>query len=90
MAVNVPEYKLLQIRLEKKASSYGAPTPVTPYQVWVIGKIGELYANCSDGIPKEWIVRERLDEEKLKEFTREAYREEQEKFASKVLAEAKT
>jgi hypothetical protein len=84
LAATIPEYKLQQIQMLKRASSFNATPPIVPYQVWVVGKIGEIYNGLPNGIQKKWMAQEYLNAKKS-EFTREEYRQEQERFAAKSL-----
>lgn len=87
LALTIPEYKLQQIKLNKMASARGAIAPIVPYQVWVVGKIGEIFQELPHGLPKRWMAQEYLNAKK-NEFTREAYQQEQELFTSKILETA--
>jgi hypothetical protein len=84
VAMEIPEYKLLQIQMQKQANPYGKSAPITPYQAWVVGKIGDLYQKMPQGIAKEWLVKKYIAGKK-EEFTRAAYQEEQERYTTMVL-----
>ncbi|MBW4675919.1 MAG: hypothetical protein KME52_18430 [Desmonostoc geniculatum HA4340-LM1] len=84
LATSIPEYKLLQIKMRNKFSRNGKAAPITPYQIWVIGKIGELYQKMPDGILKEPLVKEYIDAKK-DEFTRQSYETEQVRYTTLVL-----
>jgi hypothetical protein len=86
LATTIPEYKLQQMQMFKRASSFNAISPIVPYQVWVIGKIGEIYQELPHGMEKNWMAQEYLNAKKS-EFTREEYRREQERFVSNILNE---
>ena len=79
LAETIPEYKLQQIKLKNKSSEFGAIAPITPYQVWVIGKIGEVFGNLPHGLPKKWMAQEYINQKK-EEFTRSYYEEEQVRY----------
>ncbi|MEA5574068.1 hypothetical protein [Calothrix sp. UHCC 0171] len=86
LAIAIPEYKLQQIQMLNRASSFNATPPIVPYQVWVVGKIGEIYQELPHGMGKKWMAQEYLNAKKS-EFTREEYRREQERLVSNVLNE---
>ncbi|MCC5636286.1 hypothetical protein LC593_10540 [Nostoc sp. CHAB 5844] len=87
LALTIPEYELQLLKLNKMASKKGAAAPIVPYQVWVIGKIGEIYQLLPDGLPKKWMAEEYLNAKK-DEFTRIAYQQEQERYSSMALEKA--
>jgi hypothetical protein len=85
--LQIPEYKLTQIQLKGLAKQRGIPDqaiPIVPYQVWVIGKIGEYFGLLKNGTRKVWIVEENV-KRYLDGFTREAYLNEQERFTKKII-----
>jgi hypothetical protein len=84
LAMTIPEYKLQHIQLNKRAEVAGAIAPIVPYQVWVVGKIGEIYSKLPDGLPKKWMAQEYLSSKK-DEFTREVYQQEQSRHISLFL-----
>ncbi|MEW6496898.1 MAG: hypothetical protein AB1589_30910 [Cyanobacteriota bacterium] len=84
IAVSIPEYKLQQIKLKKIADAAGAIAPIVPYQVWVVGKIGEIFENLPHGLAKKWMAQEYINGKK-EEFTREAYQKELTQFLSLAL-----
>ncbi|MDJ0678203.1 MAG: hypothetical protein QNJ36_22935 [Calothrix sp. MO_167.B42] len=86
LAMTIPEYKLQHILMQKRASCFNSTPPIVPYQVWVIGKIGEIYDGLPHGIKKKWMAQEYVNAKK-QELTRESYRKEQERFASYTLEE---
>ena len=86
VAFQIPEYKLTQIQLKNLATKRNIPDhqiPIAPYQVWVIGKIGEYFGLLNNGTRKVWIVEESI-KTSLDDFTREAYLKEQEKFTKLI------
>lgn len=90
VALQIPEYKLTQIQLRKLATKRGIPDhqiPVVPYQVWVIGKIGEYFSLLNTGTRKTWIVEETVKTASAN-FTREAYLKEQEKVTKFIIEES--
>lgn len=84
LAQSIPEYELQQIQMNKLASAKGTVAPIVPYQVWVMGKIGEIFELLPDGLPKKWMAQEYVNAKK-DEFTREAYQQEQERYNSMAL-----
>lgn len=84
IAVSIPEYKLQQIKLKKLADAAGAIAPIVPYQVWVVGKIGEVFEELPHGLTKKWLAQEYINGKK-EEFTRESYQQEQERYTTLVL-----
>jgi hypothetical protein len=84
VATGIPEYKLLQIKMKNEFSGNRKAPPITPYQIWVVGKIGELYQKMPDGISKQPLVKKYLDAKK-EEFTRAAYQDEQARHTSLIL-----
>ena len=90
VALQIPEYKLTQIPLRNLATKKGIPDhqiPIVPYQVWVIGKIGEYFSLLNNGTRKVWIVEENI-KTSLDSFTREAYLKEQERFTKMIIEES--
>lgn len=87
VAPNIPEYKLILVRMKTLAQEKNlrAP-PITPYQVWVIGKIGELFCDLTLGIDKKVFV-EIIIEAKKDEYTRAEFEKEQLRFSSQALGE---
>ena len=90
VALQIPEYKLTQIQLKNLATKRSIPDhqiPIVPYQVWVIGKIGEYFGLLSNGTRKVWIVEENI-KTSLDNFTRKAYLKEQERFTKMIIEES--
>ncbi len=87
LAMDVPEYKQQHIQMLSIVSNASANPPILRYQVWVIGKIGEIYSQLPNGIPKKWIAQEYL-RTKVDEFTQEQYQKEQSNFESKKYIES--
>lgn len=75
----VPEYKLQHIKMSKRARDVKSIPPIVPYQVWVVGKIGEIYSSLPNGMSKKWMAEEWIKAKQGK-FTREAYQQEQERY----------
>lgn len=87
VALLIPEYKLTQIKLKNLGKQRKIPDhqiPIVPYQVWVIGKIGEYFSLLNNGTRKIWIVEE-IIKSSFESFTREAYLNEQERFTKKII-----
>lgn len=84
LAMNVPEYKQKHMQMLEVIAKTDVTPPILRYQVWVIGKIGEIYSQLPNGIPKKWIAQEYL-RTKLDDFTEEQYHREQEQFTSKTI-----
>ncbi len=51
LAMNVPEYKQQHMEMKQKALTVNALAPIVRYQVWVMGKIGEVYSE----LPHGWV-----------------------------------
>lgn len=89
VALQIPEYKLIAIQLKNLAKQKNIPesqVPIVPYQVWVVGKIGEHFSLLNNGTRKIWIVEESI-KTSLDSFTREAYLKEQEQFTKFLIEE---
>lgn len=84
LAMLIPEYKLQHKRLEKKAAELGIIPPVIPYMVWCVGKIGEIFDGLPHGLAKKWMVEEFVKSQQ-EQFTRQAYLDEQTRFAERLL-----
>lgn len=87
VALRIPEYKLIQIQVRKLANQKDIPDhqiPVVPYQVWVIGKIGEYFSLLNNGTRKVWIVEE-IIKSSFESFTRDVYLKEQERFTKMLI-----
>ncbi|BBD70748.1 MULTISPECIES: hypothetical protein [Nostoc] len=83
----IPEYRLILVRMKTltQEKKLRAP-PITPYQVWIIGKIGELFSDITQGVDKKAFV-EIIIEAKKDEYTRAEFEKEQLRFTSLVLGE---
>lgn len=84
VALQIPEYKLIQQRMRKLASSKKRFTPIIAYQIWVMGEIGELYSKMPNGLEKVGLVKEAIAYNK-ENLTRKAYEEEQARYTSMAL-----
>lgn len=84
LALYVPEYKQRYLEMVEKSASVDQTPPITRYQVWVIGKIGEVYSNLPHGITKKWIVQDYLNSN-LSDFTLEEYQREQQVIQSQKI-----
>jgi hypothetical protein len=87
VAVTIPEYELVQMQLEQMSTVTGGLTPKVPYQVWVIGKIGEIFSELPHGLPKKGLAQEYLNKDK-NEYTRKSYEEEQARYVGNKVLEA--
>lgn len=83
----IPEYRLILLRMNTFAqqNNLRAP-PITPYQVWVVGKIGELFSDMVQGIDKKALVAAIVEANKV-EYTRTQFEAEQIRFKSQALGE---
>ncbi|WP_341531878.1 hypothetical protein WKK05_38385 (plasmid) [Nostoc sp. UHCC 0302] len=79
LAMSVPEYKQQHLEMVEKISDVNSAPPIIRYQIWVTGKIGEIFTLLPHGIAKKVIVQDRL-QEALKEFSVEQYQREQSQF----------
>jgi Fe-S cluster biosynthesis and repair protein YggX len=92
VAMEIPEYKLIHQRMynaanrRRKNSTKKITPPITAYQVWVVGNIGDLYGRYEQGIEKTWLVEQYLAGTK-DQFTRDEYQKEQERYSSGLLEE---
>ncbi|MBW4457071.1 MAG: hypothetical protein KME55_32855 [Nostoc indistinguendum CM1-VF10] len=83
----ITEYRLILLRMNTFAqqNNLRAP-PITPYQVWVVGKIGELFSDIVQGIDKKALVAAIVEANKV-EYTRTQFEAEQIRFKSQALGE---
>jgi hypothetical protein len=87
VALQIPEYRLIQIQVRNLAKQKDIPDhqiPIVPYQVWVIGKIGEYFSLLNNGTRKVFIVEETI-KSSFESFTRDAYLKEQEQFTKMLI-----
>ncbi|MEJ1932142.1 hypothetical protein WDZ92_18045 [Nostoc sp. NIES-2111] len=83
----IPEYRLILVRIKTFAQEKNLRSlPITPYQVWVVGKIGELFGDIAQGIDKKALV-EAIVEANKSEYTRTKFEQEQLAFTSNALGE---
>lgn len=83
----VPEYRLILLRMKAFAQEKRLRAPLmTTYQVWVVGKIGELFSDIVQGIDKKPLV-EAIIEANKGEYTRSNFEQEQLRFTSYGLGE---
>ncbi|MBH8566748.1 hypothetical protein I8748_32130 [Nostoc sp. CENA67] len=87
LAMSIPEYEFVQMQLDAMADVTGGITPKVPYQIWVIGKIGEIFTELPHGLPKKGMAKEYLNRDK-EQYTRSCYEEEQARYAIKALEAA--
>lgn len=80
----IPEYKLSRVQMKKRSEEWGGKTPMSPYQVWVMGKVGEIYSGLPNGYPKKSMTQTCI-KAKASEYTREEYAKEQQRFAELAL-----
>lgn len=83
----IPEYRLILVRMKTFAQEKNLRSPpITPYQVWVVGKIGELFGDVAQGIDKKALVGAIVEANKA-EYSRAKFEQEQIAFTSNVLGE---
>lgn len=83
----IPEYRLILIKMQAFAQEKKLRAPlITPYQVWVVGKIGELFGDIVQGIDKKALVEAIVEANKV-EYTRAEFEKEQLRFTSHSLGE---
>ncbi|BBD63277.1 hypothetical protein NIES2109_61270 (plasmid) [Nostoc sp. HK-01] len=83
----VPEYRLMLGRMKAFAQEKKLRAPLmTTYQVWVVGKIGELFSDIVQGIDKKPLV-EAIVQANKGEYTRSLFEQEQLGFTSDNLGE---
>ncbi|MBD2302597.1 hypothetical protein H6G80_31315 [Nostoc sp. FACHB-87] len=53
VAETIAQYKLAQIQMKNFAEQYSLrASPILPYQVWVVGKVGEIFDGLAQGTNK--------------------------------------
>ncbi len=78
----VPEYRLILLRMKAFAQEKRLRAPLmTTYQVWVVGKIGELFSDIVQGIDKKPLV-EVIVQTNKSEYTRSVFEQELLRFTS--------
>ncbi|OYD99960.1 hypothetical protein [Nostoc sp. 'Peltigera membranacea cyanobiont' 232] len=83
----IPEYRLILMRMQALAQEKNLrAAPITSYQVWVVGKIGELFGDITQGIDKKALVEAIVEANKV-EYTRAQFEQEQLGFTSHSLGE---
>ncbi|MBD2731149.1 hypothetical protein H6G96_33745 [Nostoc sp. FACHB-892] len=79
VAETIPQYKLSRIQMQKIAQEKRLRAPlIRPYQVWVLGRIGEVFGDLDQGTNKVEIAKSIVEANKseytIKEFEAEQIR----------------
>jgi hypothetical protein len=79
VAETIPQYKLSRIQMQKMAKEKKLRAPlIRPYQVWVLGRIGEVFGDLEQGTNKVEIAKSIVEANKseytIKEFEAEQIR----------------
>ncbi|MBW4429882.1 MAG: hypothetical protein KME50_37445 [Nostoc desertorum CM1-VF14] len=79
VAETIPQYKLSRIQMQKMAQEKRLRAPlIRPYQVWVLGRIGEVFGDLEQGTNKVEIAKSIVEANKseytIKEFEAEQIR----------------
>ncbi|MHC5762359.1 MULTISPECIES: hypothetical protein [unclassified Nostoc] len=80
VAETIPQYKLSRIQMQKMAQEKRLRAPlIRPYQVWVLGRIGEVFGDLDQGTNKVEIARSIVEANKS-EYTVKEFEAEQIRF----------
>lgn len=87
VAETIPQYKLARIQMQKMAQEKRLRAPlIRPYQVWVLGKIGEVFGDLDQGTTKIEIARSIVQANKS-EYTIKEFEAEQIRFTQPLTGE---
>ncbi|RCJ41990.1 hypothetical protein A6770_35470 [Nostoc minutum NIES-26] len=85
VAETIPQYKLAQIQMQKMAKEKRLRAPlIRPYQVWVLGKVGEVFGDLDQGTAKIEIVKSIVEANKS-EYTESKFEAEQIRFTQPLI-----
>ncbi|MHC5771845.1 MAG: hypothetical protein ACYTXI_41270 [Nostoc sp.] len=80
VAETIPQYKLSRIQMQKMAQEKRLRAPlIRPYQVWVLGRIGEVFGDLDQGTNKVEIAKSIVEANKS-EYTIKKFEAEQIRF----------
>ncbi|BBD70022.1 hypothetical protein NIES4072_72450 [Nostoc commune NIES-4072] len=87
VAETIPQYKLSRIQMQKMAKEKKLRAPlIRPYQVWVLGKIGEVFGDLDQGTTKIEIAKSIVEANKS-EYTIKEFETEQIRFTQSLTGE---
>ncbi|MFN6540389.1 MAG: hypothetical protein RM021_029125 [Nostoc sp. EkiNYC01] len=87
VAETIPQYKLSRIQMQKMATQKRLRAPlIRPYQVWVLGKIGEVFGDLDQGTSKIEIAKSIVEANKS-EYTIKEFEAEQIRFTQSLTGE---
>ena len=86
LAKTIPEYELVQKQIQEIFANSKGKTPIVPYQVWVVGRIGEIFSELPHGLAKSDMAQMYLDRDK-DTYTRKAYEQAQAQYAENKFLE---
>lgn len=87
VAETIPQYKLSRIQMQKMAQEKRLRAPlIRPYQVWVLGRIGEVFGDLDQGTNKVEIAKSIVEANKS-EYTIKEFEAEQIRFTPSVTGE---
>lgn len=87
VAETIPQYKLSRIQMQKMAQEKRLRAPlIRPYQVWVLGRIGEVFGDLDQGTNKVEIAKSIVEANKS-EYTIKEFEAEQIRFLQPLTGE---
>lgn len=87
VAETIPQYKLSRIQMQKMAQEKRLRAPlIRPYQVWVLGRIGEVFGDLDQGTNKVEIAKSIVEANKS-EYTIKEFEAEQIRFTQQLPGE---
>jgi hypothetical protein len=87
VAETIPQYKLSRIQMQKMAKEKKLRAPlIRPYQVWVLGRIGEVFGDLEQGTNKVEIAKSIVEANKS-EYTIKEFEAEQIRFTQPLTGE---
>ena len=87
VAETIPQYKLSRIQMQKMAQEKRLRAPlIRPYQVWVLGRIGEVFGDLEQGTTKVEIAKSIVEANKS-EYTIKEFEAEQIRFTQPLPGE---
>lgn len=87
VAETIPQYKLSRIQMQKMAKEKRLRAPlIRPYQVWVLGRIGEVFGDLDQGTNKVEIAKSIVEANKS-EYTIKEFEAEQIRFTQPLPGE---
>ncbi|MBN3921883.1 MAG: hypothetical protein HWQ38_12885 [Nostoc sp. NMS7] len=87
VAETIPQYKLSRIQMQKMAQEKRLRAPlIRPYQVWVLGRIGEVFGDLDQGTNKVEIAKSIVEANKS-EYTIKEFEAEQIRFTQPLTGE---